>query len=160
MTNDLAARALQAHKAESEARAHEKEAADIRMLQQASDAIWQTASEEYGIRPPDNGVAWEILVVGYRRCGLSIPVTDDATLYFEWAAHTDPPVSVCVKPSDQLYWDLEPGVEVKPPGGGVYGCFGLSSDSLAVKSLAGLGAVLARVEAARAIWQRNHGAER
>lgn len=97
------------------------------------------------------------------------PLTEDATLVVEatvrlYGKHHSDEVSeasvvVKVKPADQLYWDLPPGVEDKGAGGGTYGCFHLGRISEPCESLADIGERLERIETARQAWRRKHGQE-
>lgn len=85
---------------------------------------------------------------------LEVQVDDDATLLFDVTDSGG--LTMMVKPTDQLYWDLPPGQDKKLPGGGTYACYGLNRDFLTVTTLADLGRQILKVRKAREHWRAKH----
>lgn len=150
MSKTLAERAIAAYEADEQAQELEMEATRIRELAAAVDAL--------GLRARGFGVEFDpddVEVEGFgvsRRYSVSVPLDDDADLRFYWESRGE--VVVSVRPSDQLYWDLPPGETEKGPGGGAYGCYGLSPRT--VTTLEEVGAEVLKVRAARERWTAKH----
>lgn len=155
--SDIAARALEAHAAEEEARMLEKQADAVRNEARARRLIHEKASR---LEIADVDISqMQSSGSSFRRAyTLDIPLTDDATLEIRAEDDRDghPQAYARVRPCDQLYWNLPPGQEKKRPGGGVYGSCGLSGIDRRVESLADIGERLLRIETARKTWRRKH----
>lgn len=147
----LADRALAAHEAKLEETRLLREATEVRIKAEATDAILRVA-HEYGVEvTPDD------LTRDYNAWQAVIQIDADAHLVLI-KRNRDDEVEVRVKPAEQLYWDLPPGQEEKPAGkGGTYGCYGLDVSSMGpIGSLADLGAILVRIREARERWKVRH----
>lgn len=158
----IAEMALAAHAAEQQATELERAAKLTRARALAESAI-VAVLRPLGI-DPDLGDIQESAPGSRATFELRVAVDDDATLRVTCEVGPGDleraTVEMTVVPAEQLYWDLPAGQTARVPGaGGVYGCYGLSANSLTVASLASLGAAILRVRNAREDWTRKHAAE-
>lgn len=163
---NIADLALAAADAAAEAAALRQQAKDITERSKAVEAIAKKAAEfAIDIDPED-----------VRREGMNhlcdVKVDDDLMLRFNVDVNWDTdhwrgirsavPAGVAWAkgiPSEQLDWDLKPGVEKKGMGGGTYGCYHLDTqygDLAFVKDLAGLGRCVKLTREARKQWRKKH----
>ena len=148
--------ALAAHEAEERAKGLEAEAAKTRERAEAEQEI-VAALRTLGI---DIDLADITESESSRAYCVEIPVDADATLVASWSIYgRDRQVALCVRPAEQLYWDLPPGRDTKDPGtGGVYGCYGLEHRRLGgIATLPELGAAIKLIRKAREQWRVKHG---
>lgn len=145
---NIADRALQAYEATEEAKEAARAAERARVRAEVIEEISRKA-EIFGIDFDPSGLKDD----GIMRLTFSTPVDDDATLVFTYSKFDG--LVVNVKPSDQIYWDLPLGQEVKGPGGGSYGCYNLGG-GMKVSTLAELGAQIKRTREARELWRKKH----
>ena len=147
--------ALAAHEAEERAKGLEAAAAKTRERAVAEQEI-VAALRTLGI---DIDLAAITESESGREYRAEIPVDADAALVAVWSTYgRDKKVALLVKPAEQLYWDLPPGVESKDAGGGTYGCYGLEHRRLgAIATLPELGAAIKLIRKAREQWRAKHG---
>jgi len=149
MSSSVADRALAAHTAQVEEARLRKEADEVRIKAEATDAILR-GMDKFGLCLTD-----ESFVRGYHLWQVEVQVDDDARLEFKKQDSKD--VEVRIRPADQLYWDLPPGEETKGTGGGCYGCHGLGEiRNREITTLAELGSAIARIRDARESWRVKH----
>lgn len=155
----IADRALAAHQADEEAKRLRREALTVERKAQAFNAISQ-AAEPFGVDIEMDALKPEsVYLRNATRWRVEVPIEPDVTLRFwwEWTWQEIEKLTINVKVTDQLYWDLPPGQNEKGPGGGTYGCYGLGEiHARNIETLADLGAVIERVRSAREQWQNKH----
>lgn len=163
ISSNVAERAIAVSDADESAREQMNAAAEERRRGQAISKILIWAENAFGIRLSVDDVRTEG-TGRWLKYVARVVVDPDATLYFivdkKWdsatSCHRDR-LSVTVRPADQIYYDLAPGVEVNAGPGGIYGHFGLQHLPENIDSLEQLGSVLKRIRVAREQWRRKHG---